>query len=313
MPPELLGAPIVAFVLALVATLARFEVRLPESLPPVLASFLLLAIGLKGGKSLAAAGPAGLARPVAAALAVGVITPLVAYAVVRGPVRLSRVDAAGVAAHYGSVSAVTFIVVLATVEARGLEAEGYLAGLLAILEVVGIVVGLALARGSGAAARWSEAIGEIVRGRSIAALLLGVAVGAIVGADRLAPTDALFVGLFDGALVLFLIEMGALAAARLREAASAGARLVAAAMVLPLINGAIGAGLGAAAGLSTGGVAVLATLAASASYIAAPAAVRIALPEANPALSITAALGVTFPFNLVVGIPAYLWLAGRLT
>lgn len=323
LPGDLLTAPVVAFVLAVLLTLARFELRLPEALPPILSSFLLVAIGLKGGRSLAAAGPVGLARPLAAALAVGVVTPLVAYAVLRGPVGLGRVDAAGAAAHYGSVSAVTFVVVLAAVEARGLTAEGYLAGLLAVLEVVGIVVGLALARGSGTGAsgpgaagpgvRWTTALGEIVRGRSIALLLLGLAVGGVVGDARLAPVDPLFVGLFDGALVLFLIELGAVAAARLREAAHVGARLVAAAIVLPLVNGTLGALLGAAAGLSTGGVAVLATLAASASYIAAPAAVRIALPEANPALSITAALGVTFPFNLVVGIPAYLWLAARLT
>ena len=310
---NLLSAPVVAFVVALIAVLARFELRLPEALPPILSTFLLFAIGIKGGRSLAASSPAELVGPLLVTLVIGVVTPLIAFVVLRGPVRLSRIDAAGVAAHYGSVSAVTFIVVIATVEARGMAVEGYLAGLLAILEVVGIVVALALAGSRAGSPRWTGAIGEILRGRSIAFLLAGIAIGALVGDVRLAPVDPLFVGLFNGALVLFLLEMGGIAADRLREVAKVGPRLVVAALVIPVINGALGAVLGALVGLSTAGVAVLATLAASASYIAAPAAVRIALPEANPAISITAALGVTFPFNLVVGIPLYLWFAGLLT
>ena len=297
----------------MLAGLARFEVRLPEALPPVLATFLLFAIGLKGGRSLGASAPGELGAPLLAALVVGVITPLVAFAVMRGLVGLGRADAAGVAAHYGSVSAVTFIVALTVVESRGMPAEGILAGLLGVLEVVGIVVGLALASRSGASASWTTALGEIVRGRSITMLLLGLAVGLLAGDARLVPVDPVFVGLFQGALVLFLLEMGAIAAERLREVARIGVRLVVAAIALPVINGTIGAALGAAAGLSTGGVAVLATLAASASYIAAPAAVRIALPEADPALSISASLGITFPFNLTLGIPLFVWISTLLT
>jgi hypothetical protein len=308
----LLSAPVVAFVLAVAAGLARFEVRLPEALPPVLATFLLFAIGLKGGRSLADTTPAELAAPLLAALVIGLVTPVVAFVMMRGLVRLGRADAAGVAAHYGSVSAVTFIVALSVVEAQGMAAEGVLAGLLGVLEVVGIVVGLALAARNGQTS-WSTALSEIVRGRSITMLLLGIAVGLFVGDARLVPTDPLFVGLFQGALVLFLLEMGAIAADRLREVARLGMRLVAAAVIVPVVNGTIGALLGAAAGLSTGGVAVLATLAASASYIAAPAAVRIALPEADPAISISASLGITFPFNLIVGIPLFVWIATLLT
>lgn len=310
---NLLSAPVLAFVLAVGLTLARFDVRLPESLPPVLAAYLLFAIGLKGGRSLGASTAAELLGPLAAALVIGAVTPVIAFSVMRGLVRLDRSDAAGVAAHYGSVSAVTFIVALATIEAHGLVAEGVLAGLLAVLEVVGIVVGLALASRRSRDGGWSDAVAEIVRGRSIALLLLGLAIGAIAGDVRLGPVDPLFVGLFQGALVLFLIEMGAIAAERLRDVAKVGGRLVVAAVLVPIINGGVGAVLGSFAGLSTGGTAVLATLAASASYIAAPAAVRVALPQANPALSISASLGVTFPFNLIVGIPLYLWFATQLT
>jgi len=310
---NLLSPAVVAFVIAVLASLARFETRLPEPLPPILSAFLLLAIGLKGGRSLAATDVATLLVPVLVTVVLGVLTAVVAFVVMRGAVRVGREDAAGLAAHYGSVSAVTFVVVLTTVEAQGLAAEGYLAGLLAVLEIVGIVAGLALAGGLGRRTSFAASLSEIVRGRSVTMLLLGLVIGAAAGDARLAPVDPLFVGLFNGALVLFLLEMGAIAAERLREVARVGLRLVAAAVVVPLVNGALGAALGAAVGLSTGGTAVFATLAASASYIAAPAAVRIALPEANPALSITASLGITFPFNLVIGIPIYLWFATLLT
>lgn len=304
---NLLSAPVVAFVVAVLATLARFDLRLPDALSPILSTYLLFAIGLKGGRSLAQSEPSDLIMPIVIAVLVGIVTPIVAWALMRSFVKLSNVDAAGIAAHYGSVSAVTFVVVLATLDAQGIFYEGFVAGLLAILEVVGIVVGLALARSAGS--NLKDVLSEVTRGKSIAILLAGIVIGAAVGDARLAATDPLFVGLFTGALTLFLLEMGRLAGERLKDVAQAGWRLVAAAIVLPIVNGAIGAGLGALSGLSTGGIAVLATLAASASYIAAPAAVRIALPEANPALSISTALGVTFPFNITLGIPLYIALA----
>jgi hypothetical protein len=305
----LLTAPLVAFVVALIATLLKFEVRLPEALYPILSTFLLLAIGIKGGKALADASLRDLWGPLLAALALGIITPLIAFAAMRTLGRFQVVDAAALAAHYGSVSAVTFTVVLTTLDAREIQFEGYMAGLLAVLEIIGIVVALFLARKSSDGSGWKSALGEVVRGRSIALLVAGLLIGAIVGAERLEPTDPLFNGLFPGVLALFLIEMGVTAAERLRDIRSTGVRLVLLGIAIPLVNGALGALAGKAAGLSTGGIAVLATLAASASYIAAPAAVRIALPKANPSLYITASLGVTFPFNLTIGIPLYIAMA----
>lgn len=310
---SLLTAPVIAFLVALVATLAKFEVRLPESLYPILSTFLLLAIGLKGGKALAAASPGDIWKPLVASLALGVVTPFVAFTMFRVLNRLDTVNSAALAAHYGSVSAVTFTVLLSSLDTRGIDYEGFVAGLLAVLEIVGIIVALFLARGSSSGDGWKSALGEVVRGRSIALLVTGLVVGAVVGADRMAPTDPLFVGLFAGALTLFLIEMGVIAAERLRDISSAGWRMVALGVLIPLVNGLLGALLGTAAGLSTGGVAVMATLAGSASYIAAPAAVRIALPQASPGLYVTASLGVTFPFNLTLGIPYYIALAQALT
>lgn len=310
---SLLTAPVVAFVTAAIATLLKGDLRLPAALSPILSTYLLLAIGVKGGRALGQATLGDLWAPLLASLVLGILTPLVAYVLLRRAGRIGAIDAAAIAAHYGSVSAVTFTVALAVLDAQGETYEAYLSGLLAVLEVVGIVVALALVRNTEGGGGWSDAIGEVLRGRSITLLLAGLVIGGVVGDERLAPVDPLLVGLFSGALLLFLLEMGVIAAERLRDAREAGWRLVALAMVIPLVNGTLGALAGSAAGLSTGGTAVLATLAASASYIAAPAAVRIALPSASPGLYVTASLGITFPFNLVVGIPLYRALAEVLT
>ena len=310
---NLLTAPVIAFLVALVATQLRFDVRLPESLYPVLSTYLILAIGIKGGRALSESSFSDIWKPLIATLVIGVITPIIAFGLLRLLGRLDVINSAAIAAHYGSVSAVTFTVLLASLEAREMTYEGFAAGLLAVLEIIGIIVALFLARSASAESSWKEAFAEVVRGRSIALLVAGLIIGSVVGTERLAPTDPLFVGLFSGALTLFLIELGVIAAERLRDIRTAGFKLVVLGIAIPLINGTVGAVAGATAGLSTGGVAVMATLAGSASYIAAPAAVRIALPKASPGLYVTASLGITFPFNLTIGIPCYIAMANALT
>jgi hypothetical protein len=310
---NLLTAPVIAFVVALIATTLRFEIRLPEALYPILSTYLLLAIGLKGGRALGSSEISDLWKPLIASLVLGVVTPLIAFGVFKTIGRLDRVNSAALAAHYGSVSAVTFTVALTTLESRSIDVEGFVAGLLAVLEIIGIVVALFLASGRESGAGLKEGLIEVVRGRSIALLLTGMIVGAVVGDERLAPTDPVFTGLFAGALTLFLIEMGAIAAQQLRDVRKAGLRVVLLSIVIPVANGSLGAVLGSVAGMSTGGTAVMAVLAGSASYIAAPAAVRIALPEASPGIYITASLGITFPFNLTIGIPLYIAIAEALT
>lgn len=310
---NLLTAPVIAFTVALIATLLRFEVRLPESMYSILSTFLLLAIGIKGGRALGAAAFGDMWKPLLGALVLGIATPLIAFALFRLASRLDVANAAALAAHYGSVSAVTFTVLLSSLDAREITYEGFAAGLLAVLEIVGIIVALFLARETTGSDGWRSALGEVVRGRSIALLVTGLVIGGVVGTDRLAPTDPLFVGLFSGALTLFLIELGVIAAERVRDIKGTGIGVVILGIVIPLTNGFLGALVGSATGMSTGGVAVMATLAGSASYIAAPAAVRIALPQASPGLYVTASLGVTFPFNLTIGIPAYIAMAQALT
>ena len=306
---NILTAPVIAFVVALFATLIRFDVRIPESLYSILSTFLLLAIGIKGGKALSTSSPAELWKPLLAAIAIGIITPVLAYVLFRKLGSLDITNSAALAAHYGSVSAVTFTVLISTLDSHGISYEGFVSGLLAVLEIVGIVVALFLAQWFSAGTDWKSGLSEVIRGKSIAYLMSGLLIGFIVGPERLAPTDPLFIGLFSGALTLFLIELGAIAANRLRDFKGAGFRVIALGIALPLLNGSIGAILGSAAGMSVGGVAVMATLAASASYIAAPAAIRIALPEASPGIYVTASLGITFPFNLIAGIPLYIKIA----
>lgn len=310
---NLLSPIVLSFVLGVLATLVRSDLRFPDEIYAALSIYLLLAIGMKGGAALAETPMAVIALPVAATLALGVATPLWSYAILRRFGRFGVADAAALAAHYGSVSAVTFLAAVSFAAAAGAPAEGFLPALVAVLEVPAIAIALLIARSRSAdAAPWPEALREILAGRSILLLLGGLVIGVLAGKPGLAPVAPFFVDPFQGALCLFLLEMGMTAARRLRDLRRAGAFLGAFAILVPLAHGALGALLGTWAGLSVGGTTVLATMAASASYIAAPAAVRMSLPEANPALYLTAALGITFPFNLTIGIPLYHAIAERL-
>lgn len=305
---------VLAFAFAVVATSLGSDLRLPKSLATGLSIYLLFAIGLKGGVALSEARPADVLVPALATLALGVVTPLVAFAAAGRILAVGRIDASALAAHYGSVSAVTFAAALTVFADAGVAVEGFAPALLALLEIPGIVVALMLASGAVAGARggWRRALHEALLGRSVVLLAGGLAIGWIAGADGTAQVDPLFRDLFLGALTLFLLDLGVSAANRARDVLSAGPGLLVLGTCVPLVNGTLGVLLGTMAGLSVGGAAVLGVMAASASYIAAPAAVRIALPDANPGLYLTASLGITFPFNLIVGIPLFFALADAL-
>ncbi|MCE9596297.1 MAG: sodium-dependent bicarbonate transport family permease [Planctomycetes bacterium] len=302
---NLLSPMVLGFALGIVAALVKSDVKLPEALHSGLSAYLLLAIGLKGGIELGKAPLGELSGPLIATLAVGLTSPLWCFATLRGLGKLGVADAAAIAAHYGSVSVVTFTACGTFLDAAGVAYEGFMSALVAFLEVPAIIVAIFLARRTTAGtAHWGETLREVVFGKSNLLLLGGVAIGALSGpaAEQVKP---FFVDPFRGALTLFLIDMGVLAARRLGDLRATGGFLVAFALLMPLVNGAIGALVGDLAGLSLGGTTVFATMVASASYIAAPVAVRIALPEANPALYLTSSLALTFPFNLTVGIPVY--------
>ena len=302
------------FLLGVFARLVKSDLRLPEALYETLAIYLLLAIGLKGGIELSRQPLAVLAPQVLACTALGFAIPFVMFPVLRA-LRLTAVDAAALAAHYGSVSVVTFAVATATLTREGIAFESHAALWVAVMEAPGLIAGILLARWYAPApgARASQVLHDVMFGKSVLLLLGGLAIGALAGEAGVAPIKAVFVDPFKGVLALFLLELGLVAGARLAEVRRFGLAVLVVGLGAPPLLALAGAALGMALGLSTGGVALLATLAASASYIAAPTAMRIAVPQANAALSITAALGISFPFNIVVGIPLYIELARRLT
>ncbi|MBL8701433.1 MAG: sodium-dependent bicarbonate transport family permease [Alphaproteobacteria bacterium] len=306
---NLLSPMTLSFVLGVVAALLRSDLKFPEPVYAALSIYLLLAIGMKGGAALAVAPLADVAAPGLGGIALGLLIPLWAFAALRRLGGFAPVDAAAIAAHYGSVSAVTFIAAIAYVQSLGHPAEGFMPAVLAVMEVPAIVVALLLAREGRGGGAWRTALHEVLAGRSIVLLAGGLAIGFLAGPQGYAKVAPFFAEPFQGALCLFLLELGMIAAARLREARHVGSFLVGFALLAPLANGALGVALGRATGLSLGGSAVLGTLAASASYIAAPAAVRLALPAANPGYYLTASLAITFPFNLVVGLPIYVGMA----
>jgi hypothetical protein len=312
----MLDAVVLFFLLGLFARLVKSDLRLPEALYETLSIYLLLAIGLKGGIELSKQPMLELLPQILACMALGFAIPLVLTPLLR-LLGLSRVDAASLAAHYGSVSVVTFAVASAYLVAQGEPAESHAALWVAIMEAPGIVAGILLAR-LGAKGQdgqpaprvaWGELAHDVFLGKSVLLLAGGLLIGAVMGEAGTAPIAPVFMAPFKGVLALFLLELGLVAGGRLGELRRYGIRLVGFALLIPPVLAVAGALTGLALGLSTGGIAIFATLAASASYIAAPTAMRMAVPEANAALSITAALGITFPFNIVLGVPLYLELA----
>ena len=301
------------FLLGVVARLVRSDLRLPEAMYEGLSIYLLLAIGLKGGVELASHPVGPLLPQAGAVVTLGFTLPLIAFPILRVAGRFSRADAASIAAHYGSVSMVTFAVAMAYLLERDISHEQYMPLFVVLLEVPGIVVGILLAKaGRDGAIHWRSLAHEVLLGRSVLLLAGGLVIGWISGAEALEPQARLFFDLFKAVLALFMLEMGLVAASRIRELRRTGPFLLVFGTAVPCLFACIGMLVGRAVGLSPGGATLLGTLAASASYIAAPAAMRIAVPEANPSLSLAASLGVTFPFNVVMGIPIYHRLASAL-
>lgn len=301
-----LGSPaVLAFALGLVATLLRSDLRFPEAVTSLLSTYLLFSIGLKGGIELRKASFGDIAAPTLVTLIIGLLVPIVAYRVARTFIKLSVADAASIAAHYGSVSAVTFSAAETFTRAAGTLDEGYLPALVALLEIPGIVVAMVIASRALGGRDLRSAVHEVLTGKSIMLLVGGLLIGCFANEKGIEKVEPLFKELFAGVLVLFLLDLGTLAAQRLRTLKAVGPRLVVFAIAMPVVFGTVGVFGGTLAGLSIGGAAVLGAMTASASYIAAPAAVRVGLPEADVGLSLGAALGMTFPFNLAIGIPLF--------
>jgi uncharacterized protein len=301
---NLSSPPVLAFALGIIAVSLKSDLRLPDSVYQALTIYLLLGIGIKGGVSLSEVGLSAVARPLVATIVIGVTLPILAFFLLRFFTKLDPINRGALAAHYGSTSLVTFTAALVFLDAIRVSYEGFMTTLLAAMEIPGIIVGLFLAtRKAGSNFSWKASVGELLTSKSIVLLVGGLTLGVVTGTRGYEGIEPLFAGLFPGILTLFLLELGIVAGRRLRDVKQAGWGIVIFAMVFPVIAGFIGVALGQISGLGIGGATILGVIAASASYIAAPATVRLALPQASPGIYLTAALGITFPFNLVIGIP----------
>ncbi|MDW8053407.1 MAG: sodium-dependent bicarbonate transport family permease [Anaerolineae bacterium] len=304
-------SPIVlAFIVGVIATLVKSELEFPQPVLNAISIYLVFSIALKGGTELAVAGIGSILVPALVTLALAVSVPTLAYFLARTFLRLDIANAAGIAALYGSVSSVTFFASLSLAEKLGTPAEPFAPVLVSLMEWA-ILVALFIARWRLRRAELngdlplSEILIDTLRGRSVILLLGGLGIGALIGESGFRSVKPFFEDPFRGVLTLFLLEMGMVAGRQLREFFRLGPRLLVFGVLLPLFNGVVGVTLGTLAGLSLGGSFVLGAITASASYIDAPAAVRAALPQANPSIYLTASLGITFPFNLLVGLPLY--------
>jgi hypothetical protein len=313
----LLSPIVLFFVLGLTAALLRSQMTVPEAFAKGLAIYLMMAIGLKGGVEMSKAtltpdvfGVAGLAL----ALSFGI--PFLAYALLRFVSKLSRIDAAATAGHYGSISIVTFVAATQALQLTGIVSSGYMVAMAALMEVPAIMSALLLARrgmkksGEAAGSESGELFREVFLNASVVVLVGALIIGWVSGESGMEKIAPFFVAPFQGVLCLFLLDMGLNAGRGLRrgwrqlDAGSLGFGIA-----MPLISACLTAPLCMLLGMSVGDAALMITLAASASYIAVPAAMRLALPKAQPSIYLTLSLGVTFPFNLTLGIPLYIVLA----
>ncbi len=310
---NLISPIILSFVLGLAASFARSDLSIPEAVAKGLSIYLLFSIGFKGGAGVAAHGiDATLVGSLIAGIILSFALPFIAYGYLRVLTRLPLIDAAAVAAHYGSISIVTFVAATSVLEGRGIPSEGYMVAVAAVMEAPAILSALWLVMRSGKSADVEEGLWrEILLNGSIVLLVGAFLIGWITGEDGLREIEAFVVAPFKGALCLFLLDMGLVAGRGLRESRGIlGAGAVAFGVLMPVTGSLIGLATALLLGLSTGGTVLMMVLAASASYIAVPAAMRVALPDANPSIYLTLSLGVTFPFNLTLGIPLYVALAG---
>lgn len=315
----LLSPVILFFLLGAAAALVRSDLSVPEPIAKGLTIYLMMAIGLKGGVEVATQGPS-IEFLIAGLLGVGLsfVIPIPVFWALRTFGRLDKVNAGAVSAHYGSVSVVTFVTGSEILTAAGMPAAGFMVAVLALMETPAIVTGLLLARSgttpAAASGHKGSLLHETLLNGAVLLLIGSFVIGMIIGKDGFATVAPVFEAGFRGALCIFLLEMGLLAARRLMQTRSLTWRLVLLGLFIPLLNGFIGVAVATWLGLDPGSAAALGILAASASYIAVPAAMRMALPEAEPGLYLAMSLGVTFPFNILIGIPLFAaaarWMGG---
>ena len=318
---NLLTPPVLFFFLGVIAVLVRSDLEIPAPLPKLFSLYLLLAIGFKGGLELQHSGISGPVLPtIGAAVLMSLAVPLLSFAVLR--LKLDPFNAAAIAATYGSISAVTFITAESFLETQKLPHDGFMVAALALMESPAIIVGLLLVklasnqdRPNNGRMRWGAVLHEAMLNGSVYLLVGSLVIGYLSAGNSPQSVETMLPftdKLFYGALSCFLLDMGIVAAQRLGDLRRAGSFLIAFSVLMPLFNALVGALIARGLGLEAGNALLFVVLCASASYIAVPAAMRMTVPEANPSYYISTALGLTFPFNIIVGIPLYMALVNKL-
>ena len=311
---NLTSVAVLVFILGFIGARIKSDVRIPEQIYQMISIFLLFGIGLKGGHALREVSFTSFAGPALATLGLGILIPFIAFATLKLVRKINDLDRGAIAAHYGSTSLVTFTAALLFLENSGIKVEGFATALLTIMEVPGIVVGVYLgSRHRDKSVQWGKTLQEVITGKTILLLVGGLIIGAITSDAGFLKVAPFFIDLQSGFLALFLLHLGSLAGSNWGEIKKVGAMVGIFALIFPVFAGTLGVVVGNLVGLSVGGATILGVLCASASYIAAPAAVSIGLPEANAPLALISSIGVTFPFNLIIGIPLYLEIAKTLS
>ncbi|QOR64707.1 sodium-dependent bicarbonate transport family permease [Cytobacillus suaedae] len=324
---NLLSPVVLFFVLGLIAAIFKSDLKFPSALSEALSIYLLIAIGIKGGIELSHYSIDTVLAPIGGALILGVTIPLITLFIMR-IIKIDLENSIGLAATYGSISIVTYGAALSFLEKNGTMYEGFMNAIVVLMESPAILVSLLILNivksKSEVTSLSSRSIGfmpqslnlidkEVLResifGKSILLLVGSLLIGVILGERAVPMVKPLFMDLYNSVLILFLLNMGLIAGQRLPEVKKYGVKLVLFGLLSPLLFGSLGVIVGSFVGLSLGGITLMGVLAGSASYIAAPAALKTSVPEANPSIYLGLALGVTFPFNLIIGIPIYYELA----
>ncbi len=305
-----LNPPVLFFFLGMLAVLVKSDLDIPAPIPKLFSLYLLLSIGFKGGVELARSGISqAVVITLTAAIAMSILVPIYTFFILRS--RLDPYNSAAIAATYGSISAVTFITAGSFLDQLQIHYDGYMVAALALMESPAIIIGLILVNvftdrsGESESIQWSEVLQEAFLNGSVFLLIGSVAIGFVTGEHGWQVLKPFTQDIFYGVLTFFLLDMGLVAAKRIKELQKSGAFLVSFGVLIPILNATIGIFVAKAIALSPGDALLFAVLCASASYIAVPAAMRLTVPEANPSFYISAALAVTFPFNILIGIPLY--------
>jgi uncharacterized protein len=307
---NLTSVAVLLFALGFFASRINSDVRMPESVYQFISVFLLFGIGLKGGNALKDVTLSEFLAPSIATIVLGLTIPFLAFYALGFVRKLNESDRGAIAAHYGSTSLVTFTAALFFLEGSGIKVEGYATALLTIMEIPGIIMGIYLGtRHRDTKVAWNITMREVLAGKTVVLLVGGLLIGAVTTDSGYETVTPFFIDLQGGFLAFFLLHLGYLAGTNWNEIKHVGFHMSVFAIVFPIFMAVLGMFVANFVGLSLGGAVMLGVLCASASYIAAPAAVAVAIPEAKASLALVSSIGVTFPFNLIVGIPLYLEIA----